>query len=185
MCAADFDLDGDVDLFHVNGYEDRPAQELTAFALTDRSHLFLNDGHAHFRDVAASVALDDPARLTAAVCADFDGDGDIDIATLGGGGELRAYENTLGGGLHYVTFDLVGRGANTSAIGAWVEVRSGDSVQVRERRIDNTHTSGQSTRLHLGLPTGALVDVLVRWPDGSRTEHRHLAPDLHHRLQQP
>lgn len=42
-----------------------------------------------------------------------------------------------------------------------------------------------TTRLHLGLPTGALVDVVVRWPDGSRSEHRRLAPDGHHRLQRP
>ncbi|MCA9532659.1 MAG: ASPIC/UnbV domain-containing protein [Myxococcales bacterium] len=45
--------------------------------------------------------------------------------------------------------------------------------------------TSMTTRLHLGLPTGALVDVVVRWPDGSRSEHRRLAPDGHHRLQRP
>lgn len=189
-CGADFDLDGDVDIFHVNGYDERgamdgPFAELGASVLNDRSRLFLNDGAAHFEDVAAAVGVDDPDHLTATVCADLDDDGDVDIVTLAVDGPLRAYENTLGGGLHFIELDLEGVGANPQAIGARVIVRSGAHQQVAERRIDNTHTSGQSTRLHFGLPTAAPVTVEVRWPDGHLSEVRGLAADRHHRVEHP
>ncbi len=65
-CWADFNNDGVIDLFvGMNGKAP--------------SKLYLNDGHATFRDVAADVAVADATDTRGAACGDFDGDGHIDI----------------------------------------------------------------------------------------------------------
>ena len=131
------------------------------------------------------VGLNDGDHTTAAVCLDLDDDGDIDIATLSVSGPLRVFENTLGAGAHFLTVDLEGIAPNRAGIGARVVVRSGTHQQSMERRIDNTHTSGQSTRLHFGLPHAGPVDVAVQWTDGLVSERRGIAADQHHRLRHP
>lgn len=183
-CAADFDLDGDEDLFHVNGYEARPYSDLTSFGIADLSRLFLNE-RGVFSESAAMLGLDDAAHLTSAVCADFDGDGDVDIATQAVDGALRSYENTLFTARRFIAIDLVGSDRNRAAVGARVVVSAGDTSQVRERIIANTHTSGQSKRLHFGVGSADRADIVVRWPDGSRSEHRRLLTNRRHVLRQP
>ncbi len=61
---ADYDQDGDLDLFV--GFRYRP------------SRLYRND-HGTFTDIAASVGLADTAETRAAAWGDFDGDGDFDL----------------------------------------------------------------------------------------------------------
>jgi hypothetical protein len=62
--AADYDADGDFDLF-VAGY--------------GRSVLLRNDGGLRFADVTAASGVDVPGFATAACWGDADGDGDLDL----------------------------------------------------------------------------------------------------------
>lgn len=183
-CAADFDLDGDQDLFQVNGYQARPSDVVVQFAENDVNRLFLNDGHAAFSDATVGLGLHDQSHTTSTVCTDFDGDGDIDIATMTVGGQLRGYENALFSGT-YVSLELVAPGRNHRAIGARVLLLSNGVEQTRECRIDNTHTSGQSIRLHFGVPGATNVDVQVSWPDGHTSQHLGLPTGRHHTLHHP
>jgi hypothetical protein len=76
---ADFDLDGDLDLFLTSVYEGR------------KSFLYRNDGGGKFTDVsfAAGVRVDNGWGSAAA---DFDGDGDPDLA-VGSGSGFRLFRN--------------------------------------------------------------------------------------------
>ena len=63
--AADYDLDGDVDLFVGNDFgEDR---------------LYRNDGTGRFEEVSSKVGVDKPVASMSADWGDFDGDGDFDL----------------------------------------------------------------------------------------------------------
>ena len=79
-CAIDFDNDGNLDIYHTNGWISLGgyAADYTA----DRSRAFVGHGDGTFTDRAAALGLDDSEFGRAAVCADFDNDGDVDILLL-------------------------------------------------------------------------------------------------------
>ena len=77
--AADFDRDGDQDLF-VGG-------RITPgfYGQPQSGHLLVNDGKGNFRDNAPAIApgLQDVGMITDAAWADFDGDGSLDLMVVG------------------------------------------------------------------------------------------------------
>jgi len=75
-CFADFDNDTDLDIYHTNGWIE--AFEPDNFDM-DASRLFVSASDGTFSDQAESAGIDDIERGYAAVCADFDNDGDIDV----------------------------------------------------------------------------------------------------------
>ena len=75
---ADFDNDGDLDLFVTN--------------LVCSNWLYLNDGKGHFTDVTPTSGLQDNALSQMAVYLDADHDGDLDIY-VGNRGANAYYEN--------------------------------------------------------------------------------------------
>src|SRR5262245_57776955 len=82
---ADFDGDGDLDLF-------------VGFGGTPANRLYRNDAGV-FTDVAGSAGLADARATRAAAWGDFDRDGDPDLIvgfTPGGGSVLRLYRNEAG-----------------------------------------------------------------------------------------
>ncbi len=79
VAAADFDRDGDIDLFV--GARSVPR----AYGTTPKSHLLRNDGHGHFADVTDQIApgLGGVGMVTAATWVDTDGDGHEDLVVVG------------------------------------------------------------------------------------------------------
>lgn len=75
LAMLDFDLDGDLDLYFLNGAPlDRSTEtELPANAL------YRNEGNMRFTDVTQSAGVGDTGFGLGVACADFDNDGDPDI----------------------------------------------------------------------------------------------------------
>jgi ASPIC and UnbV/FG-GAP-like repeat len=152
---ADLDLDTDLDLLYVNGAV--PVTDLEGDAEPIR--VLLGDGAASFEQ----VEVDDAGPLVArgSAVADFDNDGDLDVAVNVVGGRLVLLENRLGGG-HWLTVDL-GAGAH----GARVTVTLEDGrAMVREAAAGSSYLSSEDPRLHFGLGDAEVEAVDVRWPDG-------------------
>ena len=79
VAAADFDDDGDVDLFL--GSRSVPG----AYGKSPKSRLLRNDGAGRFADVTMDRApgLSEAGMITSAAWVDYDGDGKLDLVTVG------------------------------------------------------------------------------------------------------
>ena len=67
---------------------------------------------------------------------------------------------------HWIAIDLEQPAPNVDAIGAWVEVRTGDRTIVREVTVGGGHAGGKNGWIHAGLGDATSADVRVQWPDG-------------------
>ena len=74
-CFADFDNDGHLDLFHVNGWIRYRGKNFT----TDQVRFFHAQGDGTFRERATEVGLEDTGQGRGLACFDAERDGDIDI----------------------------------------------------------------------------------------------------------
>jgi len=167
VIAGDFDNDGDLDLFGLNGDHIFPEP---------RPWLaYRNDGEGRFRDVAPFLGLPIQAlsRKATAVSADYDNDGDLDLWVsneIGPApylyGPYFLFRNQLAGN-NGLTIRLVGTRSNRDGIGARVVLESGGRTQIREATGGASLYSQNDPRLHFGVGTAGHVDRLtVNWPSG-------------------
>lgn len=188
-CAADFDNDGFVDLFHVNGFgyipystgffNDPQAQydEVTKDAFQAKpSRLFMNNGNGTFTEEAAAWNIADPSEGRGLACFDYDRDGDVDIVVLDHSRGLQFFENRAGSGAgrSFLNIRLVGAQPNTDAIGASVHVTAaigqgfGTQTQLRLSDANSNFNSQNTPDLHFGLGQAAEAStVRVVWPSGA------------------
>lgn len=177
-CAADFDNDGHLDLFHANGFE--PTDRSADFFRHDPARLFLNLGDGRFVDVAPHTGLVDNDQGRAAVCFDHDDDGDVDIIVMNYRAPPRLWRNDAPSRRHFLQVSLRGLAPNTRAVGATVELVAGGVTQTRVITAGNTYLGQPPYRVHFGLGEQILVDELrVHWPDGVVTVERDVAVDQH------
>lgn len=170
-CFADFNLDGWLDLYMVNGM----LGPLAAIFNQDPARLFLSNRDGSFSEQAQAHGVADTGQGRGLVCFDYDRDGDVDIYTQNGYGAARLYRNDLAGG-HSLTLRLRGRTPNPSAIGARVWLTTAAGTQMREVSAGNAFLSAGPSEMVFGLGNSARIERLrVRWPDRreSACGHRH------------
>ncbi|MGH1363380.1 MAG: FG-GAP-like repeat-containing protein [Calditrichia bacterium] len=158
---ADFDNDGDLDVYVTN---DGGAA----------SFYYANNGDGTFtRDTQIAIV-----GLNAAQCGasagDYDRDGDLDLfvysAAPGGRGLFRNDSETNGNA--WVNIRAEGVQSNRSAIGARVQAKAtmnGNPVwQMREISAQNSFSAQNSLNVHFGLADATVIDSLViTWPSDS------------------
>ena len=187
-CFADFNNDGHLDIFHVNGMVYSPsdelggqAQEHTTYApefLNDPSRLFISNEDATFSERAIESGIDDTGQGRGVVCFDYDRDGDLDIFIANNGESPRLYRNDLGAGSNFLNIKLKGPYPNTEAVGARVSLTAGGMTQMRELRAGNNFVSQDPVVAHFGLGDATLVErINIRWPDGKRTILENVHPN--------
>jgi hypothetical protein len=181
---ADFDNDGDLDLYVVNGRTRQGEQP---------NFLYQNLGGGRFRERAAEVgATGVDWGLTGSVAAgDLDGDGFVDLAighglsTTGYDGPTQILRNQ-GNGAHWLQLALVTRRGDRMAFGARVQVEtSGGRVQLRELNGGVHRYSQDELLASFGLGRERHARVVVRWPGGAVQELRDVRADQRLQLEEP
>jgi hypothetical protein len=182
---GDFDLDGDLDLFACHGHvypeADQPGSD-TSYA--QRDLLWRNVGSASAPDfVVEPLSAAAPGVSRAAVAADLDRDGDLDLLTVELDGPVHVLENrAAASGAHWLGVRLLDHGGKAGRFravhGARVELElapvEGDDEPTRLSRELSSSAGFQACgpgELHFGLGTGGKPKALrVVWPDGGVEE---------------
>ncbi len=202
---ADFDNDGWKDMYITNGYRknvtDRDfitfTEDFSSFGTTEYNtkkrldllnnvpeiplahYAFRNTGDGSFTDVSQSWGLNTKSFANGAAYADFDNDGDLDIAVNNVDGEALVYRNRSreqAPDQHYLTIKLQGDSANRQGIGANVTLWAGGQKQYAELFTVRGYLSSVESRLHFGVGNKTKIDsVRIEWP-GGRTETRRNIP---------
>jgi enediyne biosynthesis protein E4 len=197
---ADFDNDGNKDLFISSGIVKRPVDldyvrfasdlKLKGMDQTDQfddqaiaampdgsSHpfLFQGDGQWQFTDQSANWGTANlKGYFNGAAYSDLDNDGRLDLVVNALNAPAVVLRNRAPKKNH-LTVSLKGSRGNTFGIGAKVYVFAGGKMQYQQLMLTRGFASSSDTRLHIGLDTCTTIDsVVVIWPSQQQQVLRHL-----------
>jgi len=168
----DFDLDGWPDIFAANGHvADDIAAVQSTVKYAQPAHLFRNLGNGRFDDASAHVgpAIQRPVVARGAAYADYDNDGDLDLAVTTSNGPARLLRNDGGNTRGSLQVRLAGVTSNRDGIGAVVSVMAGGRRRWATVRSGSSYLSQSELRLTFGLAGEASAGPIeVTWPSGQR-----------------
>ena len=169
---VDFDNDGWLDLFVVNGHV-YPQIEFAKSETQEgfRQHLLLhrNTGNGKFEDLTKSSGLQNlPLKSRrGAAFGDLNNDGLIDVVVTNLGEQPTILLNTSENKNQKIIFKLMQNGKNKDAIGARIILKTDKRSMMQEVQAGASYLSQNDFRLHFGLGTGETIQsVEVRWSDG-------------------
>ena len=167
---ADFDHDGDVDLFVANG-------DLNPNCTPMGDFYFVNE-NGKFSDQARVFGLSDYGIGRGSVVFDIENDGDPDLLVVNQKAVYdyptpsvsKLYRNDSAAHGNWLKVSLSGHFAESNGIGSRVTVVAGGKRMIRE--IDggsSSHLSQNSVIAHFGLGSATTVDsVIVTWTGGKK-----------------
>jgi hypothetical protein len=193
----DFDNDGLKDLFISNGipkrlndmdyinfiYNNEMQQKLQNNDMKDKdmalikkfpeikipNKFYSNTGSLKFTDEKDGIKNNQPTYSNGAVYADFDNDGDLDVAVNNINDPALIYENksTKNNKNKYVDITLTGSPKNKNAVGAKIILFSGKNITTSEKNPARGFMSSIETPLHLGWGQSKIDSAFLIWPDNS------------------
>jgi hypothetical protein len=167
---ADFDADGDRDLFVACGHLDQEVHLFKPYtAYRVRNVLLENSGNGKFVDISGrcgdGLACVHSSRGTGAD--DLDNDGDVDLVILNSADPPTVIRNDTHPSNHWLQIQLHGRRATRDGIGAQVRVTAGGRTQLDEVHSGRGYQSHHGERLHFGLGGAEQAErIEVRWIGG-------------------
>jgi len=175
---------GHLDVFIANGHVlEVPKMQGVTYA--ERPFLMWNDGKGKFTERGCGEPFRRALVGRGSAVADYDNDGNIDIAVSNSGGPLELMRNggRRGG---WVGLALRGRKSNRQGIGARVTLETEKGRQVREVKAGDSYLSSSDPRVHFGLGTATSIHrVVIRWPSGIVQEVRDVKRGRNQTIEEP
>jgi len=193
----DYDLDGDEDLYCVNGMNefalyssknpyyrdpDGSAREVVIPVSNRESNVFFVNEGGRLENRSGESGTDYLGNSRSATFFDIDGDGDLDIALNNFDGPVKIFENRLDHRKrHWLKLRLEGdpsRGVCRDAIGA-VVIASSPHHRRMWRQVSSTtgYLSVHPKTLHFGLGEDTEADLEIHWPGGEISHLKSVAAD--------
>jgi hypothetical protein len=187
---ADFNNDARTDLFIAKGN----VEAMSDFAAFDPDNLLLGTLEGGFYEAGDKAGIALKTRGRGAVVEDFNRDGMLDLLVVNRGeptslfrnlGRRAKPETDTGPMGNFLAIELRDEtGANLSAIGARISVKTGNLTQNQTVAVGGGHASGQAGFAHFGLGVAERASVRVQWPAGENGEaewsHAYRAFADHH-----
>ncbi len=193
---ADFNNDGNIDLFVTNGYgrdminrdfmkfyanerlkhlqgktDDRMFQMLQGIKTTPlHNYIFENNGSLQFTDRSKEWGFEEADFSHGAVSVDLDNDGDWDIVTNRMNDVAGIYKNNTvenKSGGYYLNVQLQSTSQNRFAIGARATLYAGNRKYVLENYPVHGFQSSQVAPLHFTFPDNTIDSLIIQWPNGN------------------
>jgi len=189
---ADFDNDGNRDIFITNGYpRDVTDHDFVSFrtragkiaskqTLLDEipqirvsNYAYQNAGDLQFVNKTKDWGLDEPSFSNGAIYADLDNDGDLDYIVNNINQEAFVYENQLYTAetakdtitSNYIKIKFRGSRGNLDGIGAIATVFYGDKQLTWENSPVRGYLSCVENSLVFGFPKETKIDsIVIKWP---------------------
>ncbi len=196
---ADFDNDGNKDLFITNGYRrelrdndynaeynyKKATGEIENFqdgldlvpTTKIENYIYQNQGELNFSKVTADWGMDTPINSNGAAYADLDNDGDLDLVLNNMDDKASLFENKLSGAsTNYIRIKVGGYANNQQAIGTKVKIYTDNGIQFQELHVARGYISSVESVLHFGLGAAEKINkVEVEWLDGTTKTMNNVA----------
>jgi enediyne biosynthesis protein E4 len=163
----DFDNDGWLDVFAANGHIDEEINRVQPKVSFRQRPLLFRNVKGRFETVGQEF----PQALVArgAANADFDHDGDLDVALNNNHSAASFYRNEGSKQNSWLGLKLEGVQSNRSALGAVVRLESASGRQTQMVRSGSSYCSQSDLVLHFGLGRDETVTAMeVEWPSGKK-----------------
>ncbi len=144
------------------------------------NYAFWNNGDLAFENMADDFGFHQPSFSSGATYADLNNNGSLDLVVNNVNMPAFVYRNNSGhmGSAGHLKIKLIGKGLNTSGIGAKVSLYKDEQVLYREQMPTRGFQSSVDHVLHFGLGDTVMVDSLtVIWPDNSFQTLYNICPN--------
>ncbi len=171
MKFFDYDNDGWTDICQVSGAMlDNINLYHTEVTYKEPKLMFRNLGHGKFDKVSDQLGPDfmRPIAGRGMAAADFDNDGDIDMAIVDRGDFPELLRNDGGNANHWLEVLLIGTKSNRDGVGASLSLVSDGFTQVKQSQGGMGYMSASDRRIHFGLGKRKSIESLeITWPSGT------------------
>ena len=167
----DFDLDGLLDIFALNGHvADDISRVQPKVTYAQSPNLFRNRGSKKFEAVTGSAGADlaKPMVGRGAAYGDYDNDGDLDLLVTTNNGPAKLLRNDGGNKNNWLRIKTAGTSSNRDGIGAKVRVALDNGIRLWTTvKTGSSYCSQSELPVTFGLGSAAKVaSIEITWPNG-------------------